>query len=85
MVGREEERSEETGFLVEARRRGEKDHSMIRLKELDRLQAIMEELKELSKSPIPVVNVHVKIMIVTLHELLRQVHPDYLDRIVDYE
>lgn len=58
---------------------------MVKIKEIEKLESMMETLKELSTSPIPVVHVHVKIMIVTLHELLRQIHPVYLDRIMEYE
>lgn len=58
---------------------------MVKLEEVEKLEAMMETLKELSRSPVPVVQVHAKIMLVTLHELLRQVHPDYLGRILEYE
>ena len=58
---------------------------MLKLEELGKLEAMMETLKELAKSPVPVVEVHTKIMLVTLHELLRQINPDYGDKILEYE
>lgn len=58
---------------------------MIKLEEIEKLEAMMETLKGLARSPIPVIQVHGKIMLITLHDLLRQIHPDYSDRIVEYE
>lgn len=58
---------------------------MEKLVETEKLVAMMEILKGLTKSPVPVVQVHGEIMLTTLRHLLREVHPDYLELLVDDE